>query len=255
MKTRILNSIIGCFILIILFGANLKAQTTTAPTQSSVVAPHNVGVSSTHIYDVAYTVRGIVPNIYTWAIFTASAGYVEGAAAVAGVDYNITAGANASIKNIKWLKAGNYVIELLETNPVANGSCAGVVQKLNILVGPTGTVEFLNSTGTNQCALAGAYSVDLSYTGTISYPITVSVQYTINGATSTANISVATAIAKLDIPLAVDFLNSTTTDDVARSVKITGVKDSFGGDLAINPKDTHTLTIWTIPATTPIHHD
>jgi len=100
------------------------------------------------------------------------------------------------------------------------------------------------------------YSLSLSYTGTISYPITVSVQYTINGSTSTATISVASAVATLNIPAGVSFLNNTTTtDDAARSVKITGVKDSFGGDLTINTKDTHTLTIWSIPATTPIHHD
>jgi hypothetical protein len=84
----------------------------------------------------------------------------------------------------------------------------------------------------------------------------VDVQYTINGSTSTATISVANAAAKLDIPAGVNFLaNVTTTDDAARSVKITGAKDSFGGALTIGATDTHTLTIWSIPATTPIHHD
>ena len=81
-------------------------------------------------------------------------------------------------------------------------------------------------------------------------------QYTINGSTSTATITVANASAKLDIPAGVAFLNNTTTtDDATRSVKITGAKDSFGGDLSIGTKDTHTLTVWSLPATTPIHHD
>ena len=256
MKTKGMMMIAVSMILAVLSMGNLKAQTTTAPTQPSVVAPHNVGVNSTHIYDVSYTVRVATPNQYTWTIYKADIAYVKGAAAVAATDYTIAAGANASIQNIKWLLAGHYIIELQETNPVANGSCAGTLQSLNINVGPTGTVEFLSATGTNQCPATGGYSPDLSYTGTVSYPISVDVQYTINGVTSTATISVASAIAKLDIPASVDFVNNTTTaDDALRSVKITGVTDSYGGILTISAKDTHTLTIWSIPATTPIHHD
>jgi hypothetical protein len=256
MKTKNLTSISATLLMVVLSVAYSFGQTTTAPTQPSTTTPHNVGVSSTHVYDVAYTVRGITPNSYTWAIYTANATYTKGAAAVSGTDYTITAGATAAIQNIVWLKAGHYVIELQEANPAANGSCSGVLQSLNVNVGPTGTVEFLNSTGTNQCPATGAYALDLSYTGTISYPIAVSVEYTINGSTSTATISVADASAQLNIPALVSFLNNTTaTDDVARSVRITGVKDSFGGDLTINTKNTHTLTIWSLPATTPIHHD
>jgi len=256
MKTSNLIKVTGCLLGFGLSVSNTIAQTTTPPTQLSVVAPHNVGVSSTHIYDVAYTVRGATPNQYSWTIYTADGTYTKGPAAVPGTDYTITAGGNAALQNIKWLKTGHYVIELQETNPVANGSCAGTLQSLNVNVGPTGTVQFLNATGTNQCPASGGYSLDLSYTGTVSYPITVDVQYTINGSTSTATISVANAAAKLDIPAGVNFLaNATTTDDAARSVKITGAKDSFGGVLTIGATDTHTLTIWSIPATTPIHHD
>jgi hypothetical protein len=256
MRTNILLRVSGILLVSFLVVSNMLGQTTTPPTQPSTTAPHNVGVNSTHAYDVAYTVRGVTPNQYTWTIYTADGTYVKGAAAVPATDYTITAGANASIQSIKWLKSGHYVIELQETNPVANGSCAGTLQSLNVNVDPTGTVEFLNATGTNQCPAAGGYSLTMSYTGTISYPISVSVQYTINGATSTATISVASAVATLDIPAGVGFLaNATTADDAARSIKITGVKDSFGGDLTIDAKDTHTLTIWSLPATTPIHHD
>jgi hypothetical protein len=256
MRTSNLVRFFGTLAMTGLSMVYVLGQTTTAPTQPSTVAPHDVGVNSTHVYDVAYTVRGVTPNQYTWTIYTADGSYTKGAAAVAATDYTITAGANASIQNIKWLKAGHYVIELQENNPAANGSCAGTLQSLNVNVGPTGTVEFLNATGTNQCPAAGGYSLDLSYTGTVSYPISVNVQYTINGSTSTATISVASAAAKLDIPALVAFLNNTTsTDDAARSVKITGVTDKFGGDLTISTKDTHTLTIWSLPATTPIHHD
>lgn len=254
MKTRMLTTIIGCLVLSILSAVNLFSQTTTAATQASIVAPHNVGVNSTHTYDVDYTVRGAVPNQYTWTIYRANIAYVKGALAVPATDYTIAAGGNAAIQDIVWLVAGHYVIELQETNPVANGSCAGTLQSLNVNVGPTGTVEFQNATGTNQCAAAGGYSLTLSYTGTISYPITVDVQYTINGATTTATINVASAVATLDIPAGVNFLAS-TSDDAARSVQITGAKDSFGGDLTVDATDTHTLTIWSIPVTSPIHHD
>jgi hypothetical protein len=254
MKTNYLMKISVCLLLAGYSVGNLFSQTTTAPTQSSTAAPHNVGINSTHIYDVAYTERGVTPNQYTWTIYTADAAYTKGAAAVSGTDYTITAGANAAIQNIKWLQAGYYVIELQETNPAAYGSCPGTLQSLNVLVGPTGTVQFLSATGTNQCSAAGGYSVDLSYTGTISYPITVDVEYTINGVTSTATISVASAVAQLDIPGAVGFLTS-TSDDTGRSVRITGAKDSYGGDLTVEATDNHTLTIWSIPATTAIHHD
>ncbi len=256
MKTNNFMKIIGSVTLTILLTGYSFAQTTTPPTQPSVAAPHNVGVNSTHIYDVAYTVRGAVPNVYAWTIFTADAFYVKGPAATAGVDYTIAAGANDALQNIIWLAAGHYVIELQENNPAGFGSCAGALQSLNVLVGPTGTVEFLAATGTDQCPAAGGYSPALTYTGTITYPITVDVQYTINGATSTATISVADALVALDIPALVGFVNNTTTsDDLARSVTITGAKDSFGGDLTVGGTNTHTLSVWSLPATTPIYHD
>jgi hypothetical protein len=254
MKTNMLKTAIGCIVICILHAGNLYSQTTTPATQPSTATPHNVGVNSTHIYDVDYTVRGAVPNLYTWTIYTANAVYTKGALAVPATNYTITAGASASIQNIKWLLQGYYVIELQETNPVANGSCAGTLQSLNIYVSPTGTVEFQSATVAAQCAAAGGYSLALTKTGTISYPITVDVQYTINGATSAASIVVANAGATLDIPAGVNFLTS-LSDDIARSVKITGVKDSFGGDLTIAATNTHTLTIWSLPATSPIHHD
>jgi len=256
MKTNTLMKISGSILLTVFSVGYSFAQTTTPPTQPSAVTPHNVGVNSTHIYDVAYTVRGAVPNVYTWTIYTANASYVKGAAAVEGTDYNIVVGGNDALQNIDWLLAGYYVIELQENNPVAFGSCAGTLQTINIFVGPTGTVEFLLAAGTNQCPAAGGYSQALSYTGTISYPITVDVEYTINGATSTATISVADVAATLDIPAAVGFINNTTTaDDLARSVEITGAKDSFGGDLTVSATSIHTLSIWSLPATTTIRHD
>jgi hypothetical protein len=254
MKTKMLKTSIGCLFLSILTIGNLFSQTTTPATQSSTAAPHNVGVNSTHLYDVDFTVRGAVPNQYTWTIYTANAAYTKGPLAVPATDYTITAGGNAAIQSIKWLLQGYYVIELQEANPVANGSCAGTLQSLNVYVNPTGTVEFQNATGTAQCSATGGYSLTLNKTGTISYPITVDVLYTINGATSTATISVANAGATLNIPAGVNFLSS-ANDDAARSVKITGAKDSFGGNLTVAATDTHTLTIWSIPATSAIHHD
>jgi hypothetical protein len=256
MKKNNLMKLTGSLLLTVFALGYSFAQTTTPPTQSSPASPHNVGVSSTHIYDVAYTVRGAVPNVYTWTIFTANSSYVKGAGAVAGVDYNITAGGNNALQNIKWLASGYYVVELQETNPVAFGSCVGALQTMNVFVGPTGTIQFSSATGTDQCPIAGAYAPALSYTGTISYPITVDVEYSINGSTTTATISVANALAALNIPAGVGFTNNTTTtDDLARSVTITGAKDSFGGDLTVAATSAHTFAVWSIPATTTIRHD
>lgn len=61
------------------------------------------------------------------------------------------------------------MIELQENNPVAFGSCPGALQSLTVFVGPTGTVEFLAATGTDQCPATGGYSVPLNYAGTFSY--------------------------------------------------------------------------------------
>jgi hypothetical protein len=254
MKTRFLVTSIGCIVISFLCTSKLYSQTTTPATQPSTAAPHNVNVNSTHIYDVDYTTRGATPNVYTWTIYTANSSYVKGALAVAGTHYTITSGATAALQNIKWLQQGYYVIELQENNPVAYGGCAGTVRSLNVNVSPTGTVQFQNAAGTNQCSASGSYSVTLSYSGTISYPITVSVQYTINGVTSTASVSLASAAATLDIPAGVSFLSS-TTDDAARSIRITGVKDSYGGDLTVGATNAHTLTIWAIPTTSPIHYN
>jgi hypothetical protein len=256
MKKNNLIKFAGSLLLTVFSLGNLFAQTTTPPTQPSLVSPHNVGVNSTHIYDVAYTVRGAVPNVYVWTIYTADASYVVGAPAVSGTDYNITAGGNNALQNIQWLVAGYYVVQLQENNPAAFGSCAGALQSINISVGPTGTVQFLAATGTNQCPAAGAYSTALSYTGTISYPITVDVQYTINGVTSTATISVADASATLDIPAGVGFLaNATAADDLARTITILSAQDSYSGNLTVGAADAHVLSVWSIPATTPIRHD
>ncbi len=256
MKTENLMKIAGSILLTVFLVGHSFAQTTTPPTQPSAAAPHSVGVNSTHKYDVAYTIRTADPNLYTWTIYTANSSYVKGAAAVEGTDYDITAGVNNALQNIVWKLAGYYVIELQETNPAAFGSCAGALQSLNVFVGATGSVEFLAATGTNQCPSSLGYSPVLSYTGTISYPITVDVQYLINGATSTETISVADAGATLDILAAIGFLaNATTTDDLARSVLITGAKDSYGGDLTVGATSAHTLSVWSIPATTTIRHD
>ena len=256
MKTRNLTTIAATFLMLFLSLAYSFGQVTTPPTQPSVVAPHLVGVNSTHIYDVAYTVRsgGTVPNVYTWTINIANSSYTITGPAVAGVNYTIAAGADQAIQNIKWLVAGYYVIQLQENNPAGYGSCPGPMQTLDVFVGPTGSVQFQSATGTNQCSAAGGYNLTLTYTGTISYPISVNVQYTINGATSTATIAVANAGATLDIPAGVNFLSS-LTDDISRSVQITGVTDSYGGDLTIGATATSTLTIWSIPATTTIHRD
>ncbi len=223
-------------------------QTTTPPTQPGVAVSDNVEVNSTHTYEVAYTVCDGIPNQYRWIIYTSNGAYTKGAAAIPDIDFIMTAGVNASIQNTKWLKTGHFIIEMQEANPVVFGGCTGPLQSLDVNVGSTGTVEFLNTTGTNQCPATGGYPVDLSYTGTVSYPITVNVQYTMNGSNIIATIIVADRTAKLDIPSSIDFLNNTTTaDDASRSIKITSVKDSFG-DLTIKAKDTHTLTIWPRPA-------
>jgi hypothetical protein len=256
MKTKNLMTISATILMVFLSMVYSIGQTTTAPTQPSTANPDSVGVNSTHTYDVAYTTRnaGAAPNTYVWTISEANASFSITGAGVPGTDYTIAAGADAALQNIVWLKAGYYVIQLQENNPAGYGSCAGTPQTLDVCVGPTGTVQFASATGINQCSAAGSYSTTLSFSGTISYPVTVNVKYTINGSTSTATISIASAVSPLVIPAGVNFLTS-LNDDPGRSVQITGAQDSFGGALALGATNTNTLTIWSLPATTPIHHN
>jgi hypothetical protein len=259
MKTKIFFRLAALSLAVMSY-VSLSAQTQVAATQPSTTTPHNVGLNSTHTYDVAYTTRtgGTVPNLYTWSIRLSDVSSTNLGAATSGAgnDYILTPGANGSINQIQWIKAGYYLILLNETNPVTFGTCAGAQKQQLVFVAATGTVEFASATGSNLCPAAGGYSLTLTKTGTISYPMSIDVTYTINGSTSSATISVANAGATLDIPAGVAFLNNlTATDDLTRSVKITAAHDSFGGVLTVNATDTHTLTIYSLPQTTAIHHD
>jgi hypothetical protein len=245
MKTRHFFRVALIAILSLSYFVGTNAQTTHATALPNTGA-QTVNLNSTHQYGVDSTERGGVSNIYTWSI----------APGVAGTDYVVLPAANTAGKSIKWKTANTYTITLQENNPVAFGSCSGTPQTLIVTVNaaPTGTVGFTLAAGTNQCSAAGAYSPALTTTGVVSYPITVNVTYTKNGATTTAAITVAALGNPLVIPALVAFTTS-ATDDAARSVTINSITDSFGGNIGIGANATHTLTIWALPVTSTIHHD
>jgi hypothetical protein len=95
MKTKNLTTIAAIIVMMFLSVVYSFGQTVTPPTLTSTASPQNVGVNSTHAYDVEYTVRGATPNVYTWTVYTANSSYVIGAPATSGTQYTITAGANA----------------------------------------------------------------------------------------------------------------------------------------------------------------
>jgi hypothetical protein len=245
MKTRHFFRVALIAILSLSYYAGTKAQTTHATALPNTGA-QTVNLNSTHQYGVDSTERGGVSNIYTWSI----------APGVAGTDYVVLPAANTAGKSIKWKTANTYTITLQENNPVAFGSCSGTPQTLTVTVNaaPTGTVGFTLAAGTNQCSAAGTYSPALTTTGTVSYPITVNVTYTINGATTTAAIPVTLSGDPLVIPALVAF-TTTTVDDTNRKVTITSITDSFGGNIGLGANTTHTLKIWALPVTSTIHHD
>jgi hypothetical protein len=252
MKTNAFFRLAALIVMTAMYVGLVNAQI-THPTSLTLTTAQTVNINSSYHYGVDSIERSGVSNIYTWTITGVPA-------PVAGTHYVMApvAATNNAQKRIQWLIAGSYVVHLTEANPVANGSCSVTHNTIAVTVSatPTGTVEFALATGTNQCPAAVGYSLTLTKTGTISYPMLIDVTYTINGSTSTAQISVANAGATLDIPAGVAFLNNTTTtDDLTRRVLITAAHDTYGGVITVNPVNTHTLTIWSLPQTTPITHD
>jgi hypothetical protein len=248
MKTRHFFRVALIAILSLSYYAGTKAQTTHA-TALPLTTAQTVNINSTYHYGVDSTERGAgLSNIYTWTI-------TPGAA---GTDYIISPGTNSSSKKIQWLIANTYTITLHEANPAGFGSCTDLPDPtLSVTVSgvATGTVGFTAALGTPQCSVpAATYSPALTTTGTVSYPITVNVTYTINGATTTAAIPVTLSGDPLVIPALVAF-TTTTVDDTNRKVTITSITDSFGGNIGLGANTTHTLKIWALPVTSTIHHD
>jgi hypothetical protein len=249
MKAKNLLRIALIAMISVFYLTGTNAQT-LHPTTLTLTAGQTVNLNSIYHYGVDSTERAGVSNIYAWTVTPG----------VNTVDYVILPGTNSATKRIQWLTANTYTIQLTETNPVANGGCGSGAASPTLIVivspAPTGTVGFASLTGTNQCSASPAaiYSANLTTTGTVSYPITVNVTYTINGATSAGTITVANLGDALDIPASVAF-SSSATDDAVRRVTLNSITDSFGGTIGLGANTTHTLTIWARPATSTIHHD
>ena len=254
MKTNQTFRLVSASLLMaVVFVGNSVAQTTHATALPSTAA-QTVNINSTYHYGVDSIERAGVSNVYTWTITGVPA-------PVAGTHYIMSpvAATNNSQKTIKWLVAGAYIVNLGEANPVANGGCSITHGTIAVTVNavPTGTVQFASLTGTNQCSatIGTAYTTNLTNTGTISYPVTITYSITKNGITTTGNtVSVATPGTSVTFPSS-DAFTSALADDAGRKITITGVTDSFGGTLTIGANSTHTLTIWALPAITTIHHD
>jgi hypothetical protein len=254
MKTKQAFRLVSASLLMaVVFVGNLAAQTTHATALPSTAA-QTVNINSTYHYGIDSVERAGVSNIYTWTVTGVPA-------PVAGTHYVISpaAATNNSQKTIKWLVAGAYIVHLSEANPVANGGCSVTHGTIAVTVNavPTGTVQFASLTGTNQCSAAAstAYTTNLTNTGTISYPVTITYSITKNGATTTGyTVSVAAPGTSVTFP-ASDAFTSSLADDTGRKITITGVTDSFGGTLTIGANATHTLTIWALPVISTIHHD
>jgi len=254
-----------CIAVMSFTGLNAQTRTTIAAqdaTVNSAVSPDVVSPNSTHKYAVDFTTRGVNKNVYTWSIELSNASWTDLGPASSGTDYNMVAGAQPSLQNITWLKAGYYIVTLTEANPVSAGSCTdatGLPKTMNVQV-ISGTIQFASTTGVTQCpAPATSYSPALTITGTVAYPLTITYSETINGTTTTGHTYSLTISGPLVIPGGDSFLDNTTqTDDVTRKVQITGVVDKFGGVVTIvtlGGVDTNTSTIWALPQTTPISHD
>jgi len=124
---RILKLSLALTFLIVSFGAFAQADAT-----------HSVG--SIHTFKVNVDDTGHTGNAYTWAVYLKKADGTDGDAtdmyAFVG---NLDSGVDVKTVQIQWLAAGDYFVELSETN--ATGGCS-TLRRVNVLV-TAGDVDLL----------------------------------------------------------------------------------------------------------------
>jgi len=141
-------------ILLLLFGLLLSP---IAEAQTNSTDPHIVCFGSTEPYRVDYTENsgaGTLGSTYAWTILTP--GFLGSIATNQGP------GASSNAISINWgtTPAGNYVLQVIETN----GSCPGTPIQLNVQIVPLPTID----AGANVAICAGSPTT-LTATGAATY--------------------------------------------------------------------------------------
>ncbi|HOK97670.1 MAG TPA: hypothetical protein PLD12_00880 [Bacteroidales bacterium] len=194
-----------------------------------------VTVGSTYDYS---TVVSIMGSSFTWNV---TGGTI-------GTDFSYTP-SNTNTQQIQWLQQGTYTIQVTEVSPhgCTNPSAPSSYQ---VLVVAPATIEFAS---TSSAACSGAAATDLtlnlSFTGTVVYPIVVN--YTIGSNSYSRTINSGTTIS---LGSEENILVNNTASDVTKVIQITSAT-SHGAPLTIGTNRTHNYTVYATPQLNPITHN
>jgi hypothetical protein len=187
-------------ILLLLFGLLLSP---IVEAQTNSTDPHIVCFGSTHPYRVDYTENagaGTTGSTYAWSILT---GGFTGSIAT-----NQGPGASSNAISINWgtTPAGNYVLQVIETN----GSCPGTPIQLTVQVVPLPTID----AGTNIAICEGSPTT-LTASGGATYAWSPSTGLS---ATTGSSVVATPALTQIYTVTGTDANGCTNTDNVTVTV-------------------------------------
>lgn len=194
-----------------------------------------VNVGSTYNYSTAVSITG---STFTWNV----------TGGTNGTHFSYTP-SNTSTQAIQWLQAGTYYIQVTEVSPQGcTNPSAPQTYEVQVVAVPT--IEF---DATSSAACSGNPNTDLtlnlSFTGTVVYPVVVN--YTIDGNPYSRTINSGTTIS---LGSEENILENLTATDVTRVIVITSAT-SHGANFTIGTNSTHNYTVYATPQLNPITHD
>jgi len=229
-KLKTMKKFILGFCMISLIGLMAGLGTANAQTVDQTV---NVG--STYNYSTLVSITG---SSFTWNV----------TGGTNGTHFSYSA-SNTNTQSIQWLQRGTYTIQVTEVSP-HNCTNPSAPKTYTVEVVDAPTIEFAT---TSSAACTGASGTDLtlnlSFTGTVVYPVVVN--YTIDGTSYSRTIDSGTTIS---LGREADILVNTTASDVTRHIVITSAT-SHGASFNVGTKDAHDYTVYATPQLNSITHD
>lgn len=229
MKNKILVIIATFIVLVAMSIENAGAQS------------HSASAGSNYNYSVTQSASSGT-STYNWSV----------TGGTNGAEFTFNGADNDNSLNITWNTAGTYTVRIQEVSGQGCSDPAGVAaQTITVTVTAAPTIQFASASSAGcDGASATALTLNLSFTGTVVYPVVIN--YTVaGGAARSVTINSGTTA---DFGAADNILDNATTADVAKAVVITSAT-SHGASLTIGGTSTHTYTVYGTPATTAITHD
>jgi hypothetical protein len=209
--------------------------------QKAEAQSHSASVGSTYNYSVTQSVV-VGTSTYNWSVITGTN----------GVEFTYNGADNDNSLAITWNVAGTYTVRIQEESSNSCPDPAGLAaQTITVTVTAAPEIAFASASSANCDGASGTnLTLNLSFTGTVVYPIVVN--YTVaGGAARSRTLASGTTI---DLGSEDNILDNATTSDIAKAVVITSAT-SKGASLTIGATSTHTYTVYGTPATSAITHD